>query len=87
MLFIVSYLQCTGTPQDILLKLKNEKHGVYSLARLWGFLPRESTHGANTLDTSVRFFNMRIQSKVLYHTPAMGTYSSYRLGYMSRTDG
>ena len=31
-------------------------------------------------------FNMHIQSKLLKHTPVMGTHSSYQLGCLSRTD-
>ena len=31
-------------------------------------------------------FNVHIQSKLLYHTPVMGTHSSYQLGCLSRTE-
>ena len=30
---------------------------------------------------------MHIQSKLLQHTPVMGTHSSYKLGCLSRTEG
>ena len=33
---------------------------------------------------SVRF-NVHIQSKLLWHTPVMGTHSGYQLGCLSRT--
>ena len=32
-------------------------------------------------------FNVHIQSKLLQHTPVMGTQSSYQLGCLSRTEG
>ena len=35
----------------------------------------------------VKYFNVHIQNKLLYHTPVMGTHSSYQLGCMFRTDG
>ena len=35
----------------------------------------------------VSVFNVHIQSKLLQHTPVMGTHSSYQLGCQSRTDG
>ena len=35
----------------------------------------------------VRYFNVHIQSKLLQHTPVMGTHSSYKLGCLSRTEG
>ena len=33
------------------------------------------------------FFNVAIRSKLLQHTPVMGTHSSYQLGCLSRTEG
>ena len=32
-------------------------------------------------------FDVHIQSKLLEHTPVMGTHSSYQLGCLSRTEG
>ena len=43
---------------------------------------------SSVLFSSVQLgFNVHIQSKLLQHTPVMGTHSSYQLGYLSRTEG